>query len=105
MSSFISATRIKEIGIRKALGSSTSEIMVLFSSNFMRWIIIAFIIASPFAYYLVKKWLLQYPYQTDISWWIFIVALIASVLIALLTIGYQIIKSARTNPAECLRYE
>jgi len=105
MASFIAATRIKEIGIRKALGSSTKEIMVLFSSNFIRWIFIAFVIASPIAYYLVKEWLSQYPYQTNISWWIFIIALIITVFIALFTIGYQIIKSSRTNPSECLRYE
>ena len=105
MSAFISATRIKEIGIRKALGSSTSEIMILFSGSFIRWITAAFVIAAPLAYYLVNKWLIQYPYKTKISWWIFIVALIVSILIALITIGYQIIKSARANPAECLRYE
>jgi putative ABC transport system permease protein len=105
MASFISATRIKEIGIRKALGSSTWEIMLLFSGNFLRWILIAFVIASPIAFYLVKKWLQQYPYKTEISWWIFAIALIITVLIALITIGYQTIKSARTNPSDCLRYE
>ena len=105
MASFISATRIKEIGIRKALGSSTSEIMILFSSNFIRWILIAFAIASPIAYFLVKKWLQQYPYKTNISWWIFALALGITVLIALITIAYQTIKAARTNPSDCLRYE
>lgn len=105
MSSFIAATRIKEIGIRKALGSSSIEIMSLFSSNFIRWIIIAFTIASPIAFYLGKKWLMQYPYRTDVSWWIFISALIITAIIALLTIGYQILKAARSNPADCLRYE
>ncbi len=105
MSAFISATRIKEIGIRKALGSSTSEIMVLFSGSFIRWIIVSFIIASPIAYILVEKWLMQYPYKTNISWWVFLIALLITVLIALVTIGYQVIKSARINPAECLRYE
>jgi putative ABC transport system permease protein len=105
MASFISATRIKEIGIRKALGSSTREIMLLFSSSFIRWILLAFIFASPIAYYLVKKWLMQYPYKTTLNWWIFLIALIITLLITLITIGYQIIKSARTNPADCLRYE
>lgn len=105
MASFISATRIKEIGIRKALGSSTREIMMLFSGSFIQWIFIAFVIASPIAYYLVRNWLRQYPYKTDISWWIFVLALAITLIITLLTIGYQIIKSARTSPADCLRYE
>ena len=105
MASFISATRIKEIGIRKALGSSTREIMVLFSGSFIRWILFAFVIASPIAYYLLKQWLQQYPYKTEISWWVFAVALLITILIALTTIAYQTIKSAKTNPADCLRYE
>jgi putative ABC transport system permease protein len=105
MSAFMGTTRIKEIGIRKALGSSISDILKLFTKDFIRWILIAFIIASPLAYYLVKKWLMQYPYQTSIDWWVFIAALLITIIVALLTIGYQIIKAARTNPADCLRYE
>ena len=91
--------------IRKAIGSTTTEIMVLFSTNYARWILISFVIAAPIAWYLLNKWLTQYPYQTNISWWVFAVALIISVLIAFITIGYQIIKSAKMNPATSLRYE
>lgn len=105
MSAFMGTTRRKEIGIRKALGSSTSEIMYLFSSSFVKWILISFLIASPFAYYVLKDWLTQYPYQTNISWWVFVVALFITLFIALVTIGYQVLKSARTNPVDCLRYE
>ncbi len=105
MSAFIGSTRIKEIGIRKALGSSTSEIMYLFSSGFVKWILVSFTIVSPIAYFILKKWLQQYPYQTKINWWVFAIALAITVLIALTTIAYQTIKSARTNPTDCLRYE
>lgn len=105
MSSFMGSIRIKEVGIRKALGSSISDILILFSKDFIRWILIAFVISSPLAYCLVKKWLMQYPYQTSIDWWVFLIALIITILVAILTIGYQVIKTARTNPAECLRYE
>ncbi|PLX21381.1 MAG: hypothetical protein C0597_03395 [Marinilabiliales bacterium] len=105
MSTFMSISRTKEIGIRKALGSSISGILFLFTAEFIRWVLIAFIIASPIAYYLLNKWLAQYPYKTDISWWVFVVALLITLFIALITIGYHVIKSSKTNPADCLRYE
>ena len=105
MSAFMAISRKKEIGIRKALGSSTTEIMYLFSSGFVKWIFISFLISSPIAYYTLKKWLMQYPYQTNISWWVFVLALALSLLISLITIGFQVIKSSRINPVECLRYE
>ena len=105
MSAFMAATRRKEIGIRKATGASVSEIIFLFSGTYTKWILIAFAIAAPTAWFLLKKWLSQYPYQTNISWWVFVLAFLISVIIALSTIGYQIIKSARMNPADSLRYE
>lgn len=105
MSAFMGATRKKEIGIRKAMGSSTSDIMFLFSSGFAKWIFISFIISSPVSYFMLQKWLNQYPYQTSIEWWVFVLALCISLIISLITIGYQVIKSSRINPADCLRYE
>ena len=105
MSAFMGTTRIKEVGIRKALGSSISDILKLFTRDFIRWILIAFLTASPLAYFLIKKWLLQYPYQTSIDWWVFLVALIITFFVAFITIGYQVLKSARSNPVDCLRYE
>ena len=105
MSTFIITTRIKEIGIRKALGSSTTSIIKLILNNFVTWVFISFVITSPISYWLLIKWLNQYPYKTVISWWVFIVALIITLSVVLITIGYQITKAARTNPVDCLRYE
>lgn len=105
MASFIGATRKKEIGIRKAIGSSTWGIVFLFGKDFINWIIIAFLISSPIGFYLLKKWLIQYPYKTNIDLWIFAIAFLITFFITIITIGYQIVKSANVNPSECLRYE
>jgi len=103
--SFMGSARKKEIGIRKAAGSSAWHIALLFSRSFINWIIIAFLVASPVGLYMLKKWLTQYPYKTDIEWWIFVVAFLITVTVSLITIGFQVIKSANLNPSECLRSE
>jgi len=102
--SFMAEQRTKEIGIRKTLGASVTKIVLLFSKEFAKCVLIANIIALPAAYFLVHVWMNDYTYRTTISFWIFILASILTIVIALLTVSYQAIKAARANPVEALRY-
>lgn len=103
--SFLAEKRTKEIGIRKTLGASTKGIVYLLSKEFVKWVLIANVIASPVAYLLMNGWLQNYAYRISIEWWVFIVAAIITVFISVLTIGYQAVKSAIANPAISLRSE
>lgn len=102
---FAAEQRIKEIGIRKVLGASLSQIMTLFSKDFLQLIFVAFLIAAPLAWYFLHQWLQDFAYKIVLSWWIFVVAGGTSVLIALLTTSYQAIKAALANPTKSLRSE
>jgi putative ABC transport system permease protein len=97
--------RTKEIGIRKVLGASVSTIVGLLSKDFLKLVLIAFIIATPLAWYLMSKWLLDYAYRINISWFVFIITGAAIILIALITISFQAIKAAIANPVKSLRTE
>jgi ABC-type antimicrobial peptide transport system permease subunit len=97
--------RVKEIGIRKVLGASVSGIAVLLSKEFMKWVIIANIIAWPVAYYVTTRWIQNFAYRTRIGLWIFFLAAFLAFLIALATVGYQAVKTAMANPVDSLRYE
>jgi len=103
--SFMAEQRTKEIGIRKVLGASIPEIVILLSREFTKWIIIAIIIAWPVGLYIMQKWLQNYAYRINLGIWIFILSGIATLTIALLTVGYQAFKAARANPVEALKYE
>jgi putative ABC transport system permease protein len=105
LATFSIERRIKEIGIRKVMGASASQIVSLISKDFLRLVIIAFLIASPLAYYVATKWLENFAYRTPIHWWIFGIAGSLAVLIALVTIGFQAIRAGQKNPVESLRYE
>ena len=105
LSLFISQQQTKEIGIRKINGASVFEILQLLNSDFLKWVIIAFIIATPVAYYASQNWLQNFAYKTPLSWWIFILAGFISLAIALITVSWHTIKAARKNPTEALRYE
>ncbi len=105
LSTFITVQRTKEIGIRKTLGSSASQILILLNKQFIKWILIANIIAWPIAYYLMNRWLQDFAYRIKINLWIFIISGGIALLIALLTVSYQSIKAAVANPVKSLKYE
>ena len=105
MSMLISEMRTKEIGIRKVNGARVSEILTLLNKDFVKWVIIAFVIACPIAYYAMNKWLENFAYKTGLSWWIFALAGLLTLGIALLTVSWQSWRAATRNPVEALRYE
>jgi len=105
LSIFITEKRSKEISIRKVNGAKLIEILILLNKDFIRWVVIAFIIATPIAYYFSEQWLQNFAYKTGVSWWVFLSAGLLALIIALITVSLQIVKVARRNPAEALRYE
>ncbi len=102
---FISRDRVKEIGIRKVNGAKISEVMTMLNRDFVKWVAIAFVIATPIAYYAMHKWLENFAYKTELSWWIFALAGLLALGIALLTVSWQSWRAATRNPVEALRYE
>ncbi|WP_238768196.1 ABC transporter permease [Maribellus maritimus] len=99
------AKRNKEIGIRKVNGAKISEVMAMLNKDFVKWVVIAFVIATPIAYYAMNKWLENFAYKTDLSWWIFALAGLLASGIAILTVSWQSWRAATRNPVEALRYE
>ena len=102
---FISRDKVKEIGIRKVNGASVFEVVRMLNKNVLIWLGIAFIIATPVAYYAMSRWLENFAYKTTLSWWIFAVAGLASLFVALLTVSWQSLRAASRNPVEALKYE
>ncbi|MEO8413005.1 MAG: ABC transporter permease [Ginsengibacter sp.] len=102
---FTAVQRTKEIGIRKVLGASVSGIVQLLSKDFLKLILVAIIIATPVAWWAMSKWLQDFAYRIDIAWWMFVLAGLAAILIALITISFQAIKAAVANPVKSLRTE
>jgi putative ABC transport system permease protein len=103
--SFFAQQRTKEIGVRKVNGATISDIMMLVFSYFIRFEMIAFVVACPLAWYTINKWLQGFAYQTTISWWIFVVTGLAAFLISVVSVVSQSYKAATRNPVEALRYE
>jgi len=97
--------RRKEIGIRKVLGASVSQVSKMLSKEFLKLVLIASLIAFPVAWWAMNKWLQSFAYRVHISWWIFFVAGLTALLIALLTVSFQAIKAAIANPVKSLRTE
>ncbi|WP_117883511.1 ABC transporter permease [Aureibaculum luteum] len=99
------ARRIKEVGIRKVLGASISSIIILFSKSFLKLVVLAVLIATPFAWYGASTWLQEFAYKIDIKWWVFAIAGIITITIVLLTLIFQTTKAAIVNPVKSLRSE
>jgi ABC-type antimicrobial peptide transport system permease subunit len=103
MASFMAERRTKEIGVRKVLGASVFNVWKLLSKEFVNLVIIALLIATPLAYYMMWHWLQRYTYRADMPWWIFVLASAGALLITLLTVSYESIKAATANPVRSLR--
>jgi putative ABC transport system permease protein len=105
LSSYSIERQIKEIGIRKVLGASVSQITIMLFRDFTKLVLIANIFAWPLAYYAMNKWIQNFAYRMEFSWWIFFLAGGLTLFIAQLTISWQAIRAATANPVEALRYE
>jgi putative ABC transport system permease protein len=105
LASYAAERRVKEVGIRKVLGASVQNIVGMLSKDFLKYVLIAALIALPLAWLSVYKWLQDYAYRIDISWWIFLAAVLVAMIIAFITISFQAIKAALANPVKSLRTE
>ncbi|MBN1820937.1 MAG: ABC transporter permease [Prolixibacteraceae bacterium] len=105
LSLFIIERRKKEIGVRKVNGAKIGEVMILLNKSFIKWVMIAFVLACPITWFIMQRWLENFAYKTNIGWWVFAFSGILAVSIAILTVSYQSWKAARANPTESLRYE
>jgi putative ABC transport system permease protein len=105
LAEFTIKKRTKEIGLRKVNGASILNIIILLNADFFRWVLLGFVLACPFTYYLMHNWLQNFAYKTELSWWIFALSGLLALGIALLTVSWQSWRAATRNPVEALRYE
>src|SRR3984957_11471627 len=105
LATYTAENRVKEIGVRKVLGASVTGIATLLSKDFLQLVLLSFLFAAPVAWLAMYKWLQGYPYRVTIQWWVFVLAAVLSVGIAVVTVSYQAIKAALANPARSLRSE
>jgi hypothetical protein len=105
LASFLAEQRRKEIGVRKVLGASSGQVVLLLSKEFARWVLLANLVAWPAAYFAVRSWLQKFPYRTSVAPSLFVLAGAAALIIALITVSGQAWRTARRNPADALRYE
>ena len=105
MSLLTTQRRIKEIGIRKVNGAGISQIMTMLNWDFLKWVVLSFILATPLAYFAMNKWLENFTYKSPLSWWIFALAGLTAMLLALMTVSVQSWRASSKNPIEALRYE
>jgi putative ABC transport system permease protein len=105
LASFATKQRTKEIGIRKVIGATIPHITWLLNSEFLKLTVLGCFLAWPVAYFMMDKWLQNFPYRVSMQWWVFLLSSLAACVVALLSISYQSIKSATANPVDSLRYE
>ena len=105
LATYMAEQRTKEIGIRKVLGASVQGLIRLLSVDFLKLVVVSFVFAAPAAWFFMNKWLQDFAYRIDITWWVFVVAGSLAVIIALLTVSFQAVKAALANPVKSLRTE
>jgi putative ABC transport system permease protein len=105
LATYTAEQRTKEIGIRKVLGASVSQVTNMLSKEFLKLVLIACVIAFPLSWWAMHTWLQDFVYRINISWWVFVLAAVVAMLIALFTVSFQAIKAALANPVESLRTE
>jgi len=105
ISGLLVARRFKEVGIRKANGATIGKIIFLLNGELLKWVLLAYTLACPAAWFIARRWMQDFAYRTSLSWWIFVLAGLAALLISVLTITLQIYRVARQNPVNALRYE
>ncbi|MGC9343647.1 MAG: ABC transporter permease [Bacteroidales bacterium] len=105
ISSLMVSKRVKEIGIRKVNGAKIADILLLLYTDILKWVGLAFLISIPLGWYAINRWLQNFAYRTDISWWVFIVAGLIAIIISVITISWQSLRASKINPVDCLRYE
>jgi putative ABC transport system permease protein len=105
LATFTAEQRTKEIGVRKVLGASVSNVVALLSKDFLKPVVVAIVIASPIAWYLMNLWLQNFEFKISISWWLFLAAGLLMTVIALLTVSFQSLRTAMLDPVRSLRSE
>jgi putative ABC transport system permease protein len=105
LATFTAEERTKEIGVRKVMGASTANILLLLCKEFAKWVLVANVIAWPVAYFIMRKWLQNFAYQTGVGLLPFVLSAVLALIIALFTVSYQSVKAAVSDPVDCLRYE
>jgi putative ABC transport system permease protein len=105
LSAYAISKRTKEIGIRKVNGARITQVMFLLNNNFVKLVMLAILIATPVAWFIMNRWLTNFAYKTELSWWIFVYAGLLALWIAMLTVSWQSWRAASRNPVDALRYE
>lgn len=105
LAAYVTEQRTKEIGVRKVLGARISNILWLLTRQFVKWVVVANLIAWPLGYWLMQRWLEGFAFRTNLAGWLFVVSGLAALAIAVVTVSSQVLRAATANPADCLRYE